>query len=437
MENEYNPESSPTNETTQIHEHAPLTPLASPSYSSSPKPSVSSPWDITYDQPTSPYRWFASLAKRCGRVYSLAVSDSSLVYLGSDSKYIRVWKLPGFGEYGRLRSGSSVVKTLLVSSEDGLLFSAHSDNKIRVWETRPAHRRKGTLPSLKDRFTETCLHRPKSFLVGSSSSSNQSRYDKLAHSGEITSLAYNAMGKFLYSASMDKTVKVWSIGAMKCVETIRAHDDHVNAIALGPDGLLFTGSDDMTVKIWRRSLGGDRSHGLVLNLHVQNSPVKALTLGQEGETEETYLLYAGCSDGYVHYWRKGELSGHMSYCGYLRGHSHAVLCLSSVEKLVVSGSADTSIRVWSRSSEGMAAHTCIATLSGHIGPVKGVVANLSDDDGCLVYSGSLDGSVKLWWVWREGGGGDGGGGEGIVGDQRGSSWADYFEISRSFRRTYC
>ena len=63
----------------------------------------------------------------------------------------------------------------------------------------------------------------------------------------ISSLAHH--NDFLYSGSWDKTVKVWRISDLKCIETIDAHDDAVNAVIVGPDGLLFTGSDDYTVKI--------------------------------------------------------------------------------------------------------------------------------------------------------------------------------------------
>lgn len=408
-----------------LQEHSPC---------SSPKPYVSSPWDVETYSSTAPYRCLASILKRCGKILALAVSDTSLVYVGSESKSIRVWKLPGFIEFGHLKSSSGAVKAILVS-EDGLVFSAHSDNKIRVWESSPVHTRKGTLPCFKDCLVQSYFNRPKKFLMRSTSkfgpstiNSYNNNNNKIKHSSEITGLAYNPLGKLLYSASLDKTVKVWSISDMKCIETIRAHDDHVNALVVGPDGLLFSGSDDTTVRIWRKSLRGDCYHGLILNLHVQHSPVKALALsGEVEERDESYILYAGCSDGYVHYWKKGELSGHMNYCGYLRGHSHAVMCLAAVDNMVISGSADTSIRVWRRSSDGLALHRCMAVLSGHIAPVKGVAAKVEDDHGCLVYSGSLDGSVKLWWVWRGSFQSSRGN---LAGDQETTStWTDYFEIS--------
>ncbi|KAL5973428.1 Mitochondrial fission protein [Asimina triloba] len=362
-------------------------PYASPF--SSPKPSISSPWDIQpHHSTSSSHRCLASIQKRFGKITALAISDAGYLYVGSESLSIRVWNHPNLQESSKLRSSHGSIGAIVVSSEDGLIFSSHSDYKVRMWEG-PFHIRKGTFPSLKDRLVEKCFSRPMAALTSNP-------IDKLKHTGTITSLAYNSLAKLLYSASSDKTVKVWSVCDMKCVETIRAHNDNVNAVAVGPDELLFTGSDDSTVKIWRRSLGGSYHHVLLLKLHLQSCAVKALAVSREGE--DGYILYAGCSSGHVKYWVKGELSGHMSYCGTLRGHNQAVLCLAAVDKMVISGSADTRIRVWKRSSDGLALHRCVAVLEGHVAPVKGVAAKMENEHGCVVYSGALDGSTKKWLV---------------------------------------
>ncbi|KAH7575148.1 hypothetical protein JRO89_XS02G0054700 [Xanthoceras sorbifolium] len=82
----------------------------------------------------------------------------------------------------------------------------------------------------------------------------------------------------------------------------------------------------------------------------------------------------------------------------------AVLCLAAAGNLVFSGSADKNICVWR--SEGNGAHSCLAVLTGHTGPVKCLAVsqdhesdNQKDgDQRWIVYSGSLDKSVKVWRV---------------------------------------
>ncbi|KAL6996448.1 hypothetical protein U1Q18_006578 [Sarracenia purpurea var. burkii] len=216
----------------------------------------------------------------------------------------------------------------------------------------------------------------------------------MKHVGPISSLAINVSDDILYSGSLDKTVKVWRISDHKCIETIQAHSEPINAIVVADDGVLYTASDDATVRVWRRNFcGGDRPHSLTVTLPTKYSPVKALTLTGDGG-----VLYGGCTDGYIHYWLKGWFSGQLQYGGALQGHTHAVLCLACAGSYVVSGSADSTSRVWVRERDGQ--HSCLAVLQGHRGPVRCVAAfpgRLSEEaaeDGCTVCTGSIDGVLK-------------------------------------------
>lgn len=89
----------------------------------------------------------------------------------------------------------------------------------------------------------------------------------------------------------------------------------------------------------------------------------------------------------------------MQLAGSLKSHKHAVLCLATVKNLVFSGSADKTIQIWRRDPIG-GFHSWLAVLQGHSGPVKSIAtaADVSISHGFLVYSGSMDRSVKVWWV---------------------------------------
>ncbi|KAL0450268.1 UNVERIFIED_CONTAM: protein JINGUBANG [Sesamum latifolium] len=200
----------------------------------------------------------------------------------------------------------------------------------------------------------------------------------------------------LYSASWDKTIKVWRISDSKCLESINAHDDAVNSVIAGFDGLVFTGSADGTIKVWRREMQGKGTkHFFSQTLLKQECAVTALALDPYAT-----VLYGGSSDGLVNFWERAKF---LSHGGVLRGHKLAVLCLATAGNLVLSGSADTNICVWRREEEE---HSCLSVLSGHTGPVKclaveedhkGTDARVGDRQ-YTAYSGSLDKSVKIWRV---------------------------------------
>lgn len=133
-------------------------------------------------------------------------------------------------------------------------------------------------------------------------------------------------------------------------------------------------------------------HSLVESLLKQESAVTSLTV-----TKDCSVIYCGSSDGLVNFWDHQKQFNHG---GVLRGHKLAVLCLASAGSVVFSGSADKTICVWRRDGS---IHTCLSVLTGHSGPVKclAVEENPETNNGdqrWILYSGSLDKSVKVWSV---------------------------------------
>ncbi|KAK9130255.1 hypothetical protein Sjap_010742 [Stephania japonica] len=330
-----------------------------------------------------------SLVREEGHIYSLACTGD-LLYTGSDSKNIRVWK--NLKEFSGFKSASGLVKAIVISGEK--IFTGHQDGKIRVWRIsakNPAiHKRVGTLPRLKDLI--------KSSIKPSNYVEVRRRRNALwiKHYDAISCLSLNEDQGLLYSGSWDKTLKVWRISDSKCLESINAHNDAVNSVVTGFDGLVFTGSADGTVKVWRREIQPKGTkHPLLNTLLKQESAVTALAVNPSSS-----VLYAGSSDGVVNFWEREK---HLGHGGVLRGHKLAVLCLAATGSLLFSGSADKTICVWRRDG---GVHACLSVLTGHTGPVKclGVEEDgesRGSDQRWKVYSGSLDKSVKVWRVFEE------------------------------------
>ena len=89
----------------------------------------------------------------------------------------------------------------------------------------------------------------------------------------------------LYSASNDKSIKVWDADGT-CVITIKAHRDCVCALALSPDGMLYSGSNDNSIKGWRPISELRQPQGLALAAYdryfYNMNTVCALALAHDG-----------------------------------------------------------------------------------------------------------------------------------------------------------
>ncbi|XP_062098269.1 protein JINGUBANG [Humulus lupulus] len=349
-------------------------------------PYSKSPWSQQFDDPLPSNTLIGSLVREEGHIYSLAAAGD-LLYTGSDSKNIRVWK--SLKEFSGFKSNSGLVKAIVISGQK--IFTGHQDGKIRVWKVAPknpsVHKRAGTLPTLMDIFKSSV--KPSNYVEGRRRRSSL----WIKHSDAISCLTLSDDKTLLYSASWDRTLKVWRIDNSKCLESINAHDDAVNAVVATVEGLVFTGAADGTVKVWKREQRGKvTKHSLVQKLMVQESAVTALAVNTSGS-----IVYCGSSNGLVNFWEREK---QFSHGGVLRGHKLAILCLAAAGGLVFSGSADKTIYVWRR--DGVI-HTCLSVLTGHTGPVKCVAVEMdrqsvSSDQRWVVYSGSLDKSVKVWSV---------------------------------------
>ncbi|EXB39383.1 WD repeat-containing protein 5 [Morus notabilis] len=157
------------------------------------------------------------------------------------------------------------------------------------------------------------------------------------HERAVSCVKFSNDGTLLASASLDKTVVIWSSATLSLLHRLVGHSEGVSDVAWSSDShYICTASDDRTLRIWDA-----RSPG--------------------GECVKT-----------------------------LRGHSNFVFCVNfnSQSNLIVSGSFDDTIRVWE-----VKTGKCLHTIRAHSMPVTSVHFNR---DGSLIVSGSHDGSCKIW-----------------------------------------
>ncbi|CAM0904145.1 unnamed protein product [Alopecurus aequalis] len=293
----------------------------------------------------------------------------------------------------------------------GKAVTGHQDGRLRLWRVSsraPARiRLAAALPTVSDRLRR--------FPVPSNHVAVRRHHRRLwiEHADTVSGVAASTDGRLLFSVSWDKTLKVWAIPSLRCLQSLPAHDDAVNAVAVAPDGTVYTGSADRRVRVWAPKPASDKTTGrqskkpvysLVATLSRHRAAVNAVAVGCGGQ-----LMYSGGNDRCVVVWEREDSANHMVAIGALRGHRKAVLSVACAgnDGLVVSGSADQTVRAWRREADGRG-HTCVAVIDGHGSAVRSVAVALvpgkkqrhggdgDSDEEWRVCSASFDGEVRVW-----------------------------------------
>lgn len=328
------------------------------------------------------YRPLAVLPDHVGSVSSVALCGE-FILSGSQGKDIIVWQQPDLRMLTKFGQGEGSVKA--VTAVGNKVFTAHQDNMIRVWKVsrrcNDLFKLVDTLPTMKDCYVGKFIRRHHKKLW-------------MEHSDTISCLAVSISNGLLYSGSWDRTLKVWRISDLKCMESIKAHDDAINGL-VSCKGLVYSASADGKIKAWGKGEEGnnDSLHYLrgVLEGHTGVS-VNSVAVSDDGK-----WVYGGGSDGFLMGWEGTQEFVRWKLVSDRKAHEMSILCMCMVGDFLCTGSADQSIGIWRRRSLGEI--IMVGCIRGHEGPVKCLQASsFSVGEGFLLYSGSLDKSLRVWWV---------------------------------------
>jgi len=156
---------------------------------------------------------------------------------------------------------------------------------------------------------------------------------------------------------------------------LKGHTNGVTALTTWHDGLIASASHDCTIRIWDTA-GGLRS---VFQENGHNKWVLCLTVWNLSDTS---VLVSGSADFSIKLWNQnGECTATFT------GHSNTVsaLAVCTANNTLWSGSWDRTVRVWD------SAGNCIKTLYAHDKPVTALC-----ELGHLMISGGDDNAIVMW-----------------------------------------
>ena len=85
---------------------------------------------------------------------------------------------------------------------------------------------------------------------------------------QIWSIRFSGDGREIVAGTSDHSVYVYDLESRRSILSIPGHNNHVNAVCFGDKSsphILYSGSDDTTIKVWdRRSMGDSREAGVFM-----------------------------------------------------------------------------------------------------------------------------------------------------------------------------
>lgn len=214
--------------------------------------------------------------------------------------------------------------------------------------------------------------------------------DTGGHKATIRDVIFTRDGKYLISASDDKTMRVWDVISGEVVRVIRGH------IGQGNDGQLFAAALSPNNRLL--AVGGwlhpecEGQCGNIRLIDFQTGEILGLLKGHTNVilgltfSPDSRRLLSGSFDDTARIW--DVTSGKSLHV--IEEHSDHIyaVAFSPDGDRVVTGSDDDTLKLWNSTSGEL-----LADMKGHEGDV--VTADFTPD-GTYILSGSRDKTIRLW-----------------------------------------
>ncbi|KAH8914510.1 WD40 repeat-like protein [Atractiella rhizophila] len=322
-------------------------------------------WNVAQGHCTHVFRGHGGpLAALCLDLRHDGSDTRALLYSSATDCRVRIWDLQTSSCLQVIDSHVSVPVSLSTSEDGKWLVSGGRDEVVHLWEFT-----KGKKPY---RLSKTIL-----------------AYESVESCGFANAaLADGVVSYSIYTAGHSGKLRFWDLKTAKVLLQVEDASSHPILQALANeittihiDHNIFTRRLDSPELPVTRQIAGFNDEIVDLTLLCPSNP-------SDSSTFETHVAVATNSDVIRVY----ETSSHQAT--FLAGHTDVVLALSksSDHRLIISGSKDKTVRVWSHIGENN--WHCIALGEGHLESIGAVTA--PHQNRAFFISASQDLTCKFW-----------------------------------------
>ncbi|XP_014367190.2 notchless protein homolog 1 [Papilio machaon] len=310
------------------------------------------------------------------------------------------------------------------------LASGSGDTTVRFWDLNtqtPLHVCKGhtnwvlCISWCPDGSKLASACKQGKLMLWDSETGNQIGKTMMGHKQWITALAWepymkNPECRKLASSSKDGDVRIWDTVTCLTILSLTGHSKAVTSVKWGGNGLIYTSSQDRTIKVWRaddgilcRTLEGHahwvNTLALSTDYVLRTGPYHPI-LDRNEPTTDKKILQQRAIDRYEQacsYGAERLVSGSDDFTLFLwlpekekrplarmTGHQQLIndVKFSPDTRIIASASFDKSVKLWESATGKF-----ITTLRGHVQAVYMVAWSA---DSRLLLSSSADSTLKVW-----------------------------------------
>uniref|UniRef100_A0A2M4BN84 Putative u3 snornp-associated protein n=1 Tax=Anopheles marajoara TaxID=58244 RepID=A0A2M4BN84_9DIPT len=211
------------------------------------------------------------------------------------------------------------------------------------------------------------------------------------HSAAVTGVVFRQYTYQLFSASDDRTVKVWSLDEMVYIETLYGHQSSVSGIdALALERVVTSGGMDRSVRVWKVA---EESQLVFDSVEEDFSTVRFIS---------NDLFLSGSIEGSVCLWSSGKKKPlrrlPLAHGQQDEGHPNWISAVGVLPNsdLVASGSCDGFVRVWRLTERRRSIEPLLEV------PVDGFVnaIEFTHDGRFLIVAVGQEHRLGRWWTLR-------------------------------------
>ncbi|KAM0299438.1 hypothetical protein HYE67_007713 [Fusarium culmorum] len=314
--------------------------------------------------------------------------DDNILATGSYDTTIKIWNIETGEVMRTLRGHTSAVRTL--QFDDSKLISGSFDKTIKVWNwqtgeclnTLQCHN-EGVLSIHYDGCTVASGSIDKTIKV--SSFKTKETFCLRGHTDWVNHVRMDSPSRVVFSASDDLSVKLWDIETRQCIKTFLGHVGQVQQVLLmpadfEPDEVPSLDNTD-TVSVSSGRSNTPPAEPSEQTVDARASYGSGFTSNPDRPLPPRYMLTGGL-DNTVRLW--DTVNGKCIRSMF--GHVEGIWGLVGDTLRVVTGANDSMTKIWEPRSG-----KCERSFTGHAGPVTCV--GLSDS---RMASGSEDGEVRIY-----------------------------------------